>query len=306
MYRTETFYNVFPWHTNHFGSLHGGIYMSWLIDSAGILMSSVSQGNYLLASVDYLYLVKPARIDDVVRVIAEAKASWRSSVEIEVRGCIKRNGKEELGAIGLMSYVAVDENGRPRPIKAEIPSNPDAELRRARRLERKKLTAEDTSELLPGMTFGRSYIRTIYPEHGFTNGILYAGKMYTMLDEALAIVAKLYSKGNTFTASAGAVDFLNPVRIGDILEIQGAIEYTGNTSLDVGAKIFAINHFRGTKTLVGRTVFSFVAIDDQGKPRPINKLEPASEYERRIMEMRLKEREERIKIGKTLQQRECQ
>ncbi|MEM3320623.1 MAG: hotdog domain-containing protein, partial [Metallosphaera sp.] len=59
-----------------------------------------------------------------------------------------------------------------------------------------------------------------------------------------------YSKGNTFTASAGSADFLVPVKIGDILEIQGAVEYTGNTSLDVGAKIFAINHFTGTRRLV--------------------------------------------------------
>ncbi|MEM3319695.1 MAG: acyl-CoA thioesterase, partial [Metallosphaera sp.] len=97
-----------------------------------------------------------------------------------------------------------------------------------------------------------------------------------------------------------------PVKIGDILEIQGAVEYTGNTSLDVGAKIFAINHFTGTRRLVSRTVFSFVSIDDQGKPRPISKLEPSSEYERSIMENRIKEREERIKLSKTLQQRACQ
>ncbi|ABP94180.1 MULTISPECIES: acyl-CoA thioesterase [Metallosphaera] len=304
-YRTETYYNVFPWHTNHFGSLHGGIYMSWLIDTAGILMSSVSQGNYLLASVDYLYLFKPARLGDILRVTAEAKASWKSSVEIEVTGCIKRGNTEELGAIGLMSYVAVDENGRPRPLTVKIEGDEGAEKRRVKRLERKKMVSEDTSELLPGMTFGRSYIRTIYPEHGFGNGILYAGKMYMMLDEALAIVAKMYSKGNTFTASAGSADFLVPVKIGDILEIQGAVEYTGNTSLDVGAKIFAINHFTGSRRLVSRTVFSFVSIDENGKPRPIQKLEPSSEYERRIMEERLKEREERISMGKSLQKRTC-
>ncbi|AEB94114.1 acyl-CoA thioesterase [Metallosphaera cuprina] len=306
MYSTDTYYNVFPWHTNHFGSLHGGIYMSWLIDTAGILMSSISQGNYLLASVDYLYLFRPARLGDILRVTAEAKASWSSSVEIEVRGCIKRGTNEELGAIGLMSYVAVDENGRPRSLSVKIEPDQEAEKRRAKRLERKKKISGDTSELLPGMSFGRSYVRTIYPEHGFGNGILYAGKMYMMLDEALAIVAKLYSKGNTFTASAGSADFLVPVKIGDILEIQGAVEYTGNTSLDVGAKIFAINHFTGTRRLVSRTVFSFVSIDDQGKPRPISKLEPSSEYERSIMENRIKEREERIKLSKTLQQRACQ
>lgn len=306
MYKTETYYSVFPWHTNHFGSLHGGIYMSWLIDTAGVLVSSLSQGNYLLASVDYLFLFKPARLGDVVRVVATAKATWRTSVEIEVRGCVRRGESEELGAMGLMSYVAVDENNRPRPVTEVIEPDEEAQQRKRKRLERKRSVSEDTQELLPGMTFGRSYVRTIYPEHGFGNGILYAGKMYTMLDEALAIVAKLYTKGNTFTAGAGSADFLVPVKIGDILEIQGAVEYTGNSSLDVGAKLYAINHFTGVKLLVSRTVFSFVAIDDQGKPRSIPKLEPSSEYERKVMEQRVKEREERLKLAKSLQQTTCQ
>ena len=302
--KLETYYNVYPWHANHFGSLHGGIYMNWLIDTAGTLMSNISKGNYLLASVDYLYLFKPARVGDVIRVSAEATAGWESSVEIKVKACIKRGDKEELGALGLTTYVAVDENNRPRPLPEKIGADEEANKRKLRRLERKKKDAEDVEDLLPQMSFGRSYIRTIYPEHGFANGILYAGKMYTMLDEALAIVAKLYSKGNVFTASAGYANFLTPVKIGDILEIQGAVEYTGNTSLDVGAKVFAINHFTGEKRLVTRTVFSFVAIDENGKPKPIPKLIPATEKEKRLFEERVKEREERIKLSKELQESE--
>ncbi|ARM75866.1 hotdog domain-containing protein [Acidianus manzaensis] len=300
-YKTENYYNVFPWHVNHFGSLHGGIYMSWLIDTAGILMSNVSKGNYLLASVDYLFLFKPARIGDILRVVAKANATWNSSVEIEVKGCIKKEDKEELGAFGLMTYVAVDENNKPRKLDIKIPSNDIIEKRRIERLERKKRLTLDNQDLLPGMSFGKSYIRTIYPEHGFGNGILYAGKMYTMLDEALAIVAKLYSKGNAFTVSAGYADFITPVKIGDILEIQGAVEYTGNTSLDVGGKVFAINHYTGEKRVVTYTIFSFVAIDENGKPRQIQRLYPASEKEKQIFDMREKEREERIKISKKIQ-----
>ncbi|BFH73338.1 hotdog domain-containing protein [Sulfurisphaera javensis] len=304
MIKLETYYNVYPWHANHFGSLHGGIYMNWLIDTSGMLMSSISKGNYLLASVDYIYLFKPGRVGDVIRIVAEPLASWESSVEIKVKACIKRGDKEELGALGLTTYVAVDENNRPRPLPIKIGANEEANKRREKRLEKKKKDSEDTDDLLPGMTFGRSYIRTIYPEHGFMNGILYAGKMYTMLDEALAIVAKLYSKGNVFTASAGSANFLTPVRIGDILEIQGAVEYTGNTSLDVGAKVFAINHYTGEKRLVTRTVFSFVAIDENAKPKPINKIIPATEKEKKIFDERLKEREERIKMSKVIQETE--
>ncbi len=299
--KTETYYNVFPWHTNHFGSLHGGIYMSWMIDTAGILMSSISQGNYLLASVDYIYLFKPARLGDVLRVEAKATASWKSSVEIEVKTCIKRGDKEELAAASLMTYVAVDENNRPRKLNIIIPPDSEAEERRLKRLERKK--AMDPEEPSKFATFYKNYIRTIYPEHGFGNGILYAGKMYTMLDEALAIVAKLYTKGNTFTASVGPADFISPVRIGDILEIQGFVQYTGNTSLDVGGKVYAINHYTGEKRLVTTTSFSFVAIDDNAKPRPIPKLTPTTEKEKILFELSAKEREERIKTSKKLQEK---
>lgn len=298
----ETYYNVFPWHTNHFGTLHGGIYMSWMIDSAGILMSSISQGNYLLASVDYIYLFKPARLGDILRIVALPKASWKSSVEVEVKGCIKRGEKEELASAALMTYVAVDENNKPRKLEIKIPADTEANIRKEKRMERKKRISVDYDEPLKYASFVKSYIRTIYPEHGFGNGILYAGKMYTMLDEALAIVAKLYSKGNTFTASAGSADFITPVRIGDILEIQGAVQYTGNTSLDVGAKVYAINHFTSEKRLVTSTTFSFVAIDENGKPRNIPKLIPANDKEKVIVDNDLKEREERIKLSKKIQE----
>ncbi|EZQ03058.1 acyl-CoA thioester hydrolase [Candidatus Acidianus copahuensis] len=299
--KIETFYNVFPWHANHFGSLHGGIYMSWLIDTAGALMSSISKGNYLLASVDYIYLFKPARVGDLLRIIAEPRATWNSSVEITAKVCVRREGREELGAIGTMTYVAVDDTNRPRKLDFRIEPDEQAEKRRKERLERKEELKHDAEELIQFSTFNRTYIRTIYPEHGFGNGILYAGKMYLMLDEALAIVAKLYTKGNTFTASAGYADFITPVKIGDILEIQGSIAYTGNTSLDVIAKVFAINHYTGDKRLVTRTDFSFVAIDDNGKPRKIEKLIPSNDMEKRLFNKIEKERDIRIKLSKELQ-----
>jgi acyl-CoA hydrolase len=276
--------------------------MSWMIDSAGILMSSISQGNYLLASVDYIYLFKPARLGDILRIVALPKASWKSSVEIEVKGCIKRGEKEELASAALMTYVAVDENNKPRKLDIKIPADIEADTRKEKRMERKRRTSVNYEEPLSYASFVKSYIRTIYPEHGFGNGILYAGKMYTMLDEALAIVAKLYSKGNTFTVSAGSADFITPVKIGDILEIQGAVQYTGNTSLDIGAKVYAINHFSGEKRLVTSTTFSFVAIDENGKPRSIQKLIPTNDKEKRMMDEELKEREERIKLSKKIQE----
>lgn len=276
--------------------------MSWMIDSAGILMSSISQGNYLLASVDYIYLFKPARLGDILRIVALPKASWKSSVEIEVKGCIKRGEKEELASAALMTYVAVDENNKPRKLDIKIPTDIEANIRKEKRMERKKRIAADYEEPLKYASFVKSYIRTIYPEHGFGNGILYAGKMYTMLDEALAIVAKLYSKGNTFTASAGSADFITPVRIGDILEIQGAVQYTGNTSLDIGAKVYAINHFTGEKRLVTSTTFSFVAIDENGKPRIIPKLIPANDKEKVMIDNNVREREERIRLSKKIQE----
>ncbi|TRM95264.1 acyl-CoA thioesterase [Sulfolobus sp. A20-N-G8] len=302
MFKLENYYSVLPWHVNHFNSLHGGIYMSWLIDTGGLLMSNISRGNYVLASLDYLYLYKSGRLGDVLRIIAEATAWWKSSVEIKVKACLKKGEKEEVGAISLMTFVAVDETGRPRNLSIPPKYDEEAEKRRERRLKRKIADMGDQEDLVPFTTFSRSYIRTIYPEHAFTSGILYAGKMYTMLDEALAIVAKIYSRGNVLTVSAGNANFLIPVRIGDILEIQGAVEYVGNTSIDVGAKVFSIDYRKGEKKLVTKTVFSFVSVDDEGKPKTLPKFTPSSEKEKKLLEARLVEREERLRISKALRE----
>lgn len=300
--KLETFYNVYPWHTNHFGTLHGGIYMSWLIDTGGLLMSRVSRGSYVLASLDYILLLSPVKVNDVLRVVARATATWKSSVEMIVTGCVTREGKEIPAVTSMMTFVALDEFNKPRDLPTSIPPTEESEERRKERLLRRERDRRDTLELVGKLSFVRTYTRTIYPEHAFFNGILYAGKMYTMLDEALAIIAKMYSKGNVFTAGAGYADFYSPVKVGDILEIQGGVDYVGNTSIDVGSKVFAINYFTGTKTLVTKTVFSFVAIDSEGKPKTIPKYTPSSSEEVELFEARRKERERRLEVSKKVKE----
>ena len=56
--------------------------------------------------------------------------------------------------------------------------------------------------------------------------------------------------------------------------------------------------------MVSRTVFSFVAIDENGKPKQIPKIVPSTEKEKRIFEERLIERENRIKSSKLIQETE--
>lgn len=62
--------------------------------------------------------------------------------------------------------------------------------------------------------------------------------------------------------------------------------------------MFSINHYTGERKLVSRTVFSFVAIDENGKPKSIPKIVPSSEYEKKIFEERAMERRLELKLLK--------
>jgi acyl-CoA hydrolase len=141
--RVETAQAVLPGHTNPMGTLFGGVLMQWIDVAAAISASRHARGQVVTASMDRLHFLRPVRLEEFVIVRAEVSHAARTSMEVEVEVLSENpwTGERATTTHALLTFVSVDEQGRPRAVPtlrletaAERRRFKQAALRRAARL----------------------------------------------------------------------------------------------------------------------------------------------------------------------------
>ncbi|CZF79628.1 putative acyl-CoA thioester hydrolase [Grimontia celer] len=122
---------------------------------------------------------------------------------------------------------------------------------------------------------GQLLLRTLaMPADTNANGDIFGGWIMSQLDLAGAILAKEISHGRVVTVSVQEIVFKNPVSVGDVVCCYGECTRIGRTSMSVSLEVWvkpvAIDGI-GTRRKVCQATFNYVAIDGDGRPRPINK-----------------------------------
>jgi acyl-CoA hydrolase len=141
--RVETANFVLPSHTNHMGTMFGGVLMQWIDIAAGIAATRHAHGLAVTASMDRLHFLRPIRVEEIVVVKAEVTCTGRTSMEVTAEAWAENpwSRKRELATRAHLTFVAVDEAGRPREVPALRPvtvaekqRHKEAKRRRAARL----------------------------------------------------------------------------------------------------------------------------------------------------------------------------
>lgn len=101
------------------------------------------------------------------------------------------------------------------------------------------------------------------------------------LDEVAAAVCLRHARTKVVTASIERMDFDEPVLVGDLLRMKAALIFTGRTSMIVGIRVEAENLLTGKVVKTGSCYFTFVALDERGRPSPVAPVEPTDDEERR-------------------------
>jgi acyl-CoA thioesterase YciA len=101
------------------------------------------------------------------------------------------------------------------------------------------------------------------------NGDIFGGWVLSQMDQAGGIAGVDRAEGRVVTIALEAMNFIRPVRVGDVLCVYTAVDSVGRTSMKIHVEAWA-QRFRTTvreKVTVG--TFTFVAVDDNGRPKPI-------------------------------------
>ena len=119
---------------------------------------------------------------------------------------------------------------------------------------------------------GELVIRTIaMPADTNANGDIFGGWLMSQMDLGAAIVAKNLSRSRVTTVAVDGMVFLNPVFVGDIVNCHAKLLKVGRTSMKIDVEAWVQRGKDGTRLRVTEGVFTYVAIDDAGRPQPVHR-----------------------------------
>lgn len=117
---------------------------------------------------------------------------------------------------------------------------------------------------------GELTVRTIaMPADTNANGDIFGGWVLSQMDQAGGIAGVERARGRVVTVALDAMTFIRPVRVGDVLCVYTQIESVGRTSMKIHVEAWARRFTTHDRQKVTDATFTFVAIDDAGRPRPI-------------------------------------
>ena len=100
-------------------------------------------------------------------------------------------------------------------------------------------------------------------------GDIFGGWIMSLMDMAGKMSATTVANGRVVTVAVDRIVFREPVRVGDVVCCYTRTLRTGRTSVTLSIEVWAMRQGQGARVKVTDAVFTFVAVDDDGRPRPI-------------------------------------
>src|ERR1700726_3446750 len=121
----------------------------------------------------------------------------------------------------------------------------------------------------------------VLPNDANPLGALLGGRLMHWIDLAGAMAAHRHSRSHVVSASVDHIDFLVPVRVGDLVILRSSVNRVFQTSMETGVKVFVENYIADTAQHVASAYLTFVAIDAQGNHLKVPAVIPESEDQQR-------------------------
>ncbi len=117
---------------------------------------------------------------------------------------------------------------------------------------------------------GTLTIQTIaMPANTNPNGDIFGGWLVSQMDLAAGVLAKKIAKGRVVTVAIDSMAFLKPVRVGDLISCHVVLIRRGTTSMAMKVEVWVDPAGGGGSYCVTKGTFTFVAVDEKGKPRAL-------------------------------------
>ncbi|MEM1029466.1 MAG: acyl-CoA thioesterase [Myxococcota bacterium] len=130
----------------------------------------------------------------------------------------------------------------------------------------------------------------VLPTHTNALGTVFGGTIMSWIDVCAAMSAQRLCRRVVVTASMDQLDFLAPIRTGQLVNLRARVNYLGRTSMEVGVRVEAEDTLTGDRVHAASAYLTFVALDEQGRPTAIDRALRLTSGDERLRHEEAKER----------------
>jgi len=137
-------------------------------------------------------------------------------------------------------------------------------------------------------------------------GNLMGGRLMYWMDIAAALSAVKHCAAPVVTASVDNISFENPIKLGNVVHIEAKVTRAFKSSMEVHLKVWGEDAVQQYRYKSNEAYLTFVALDPNGKPRPVNQIVPETEEEKKLFEGALRRRQVRLILGGKMKPEDAQ
>ncbi|EAZ96859.1 possible acyl-CoA thioester hydrolase [Flavobacteria bacterium BAL38] len=128
---------------------------------------------------------------------------------------------------------------------------------------------------------------------GETNPLnnLFGGELLARMDRAASITARRHSRRICVTASVNHVAFNRAIPLGSVVTVESKVSRTFNSSMEIYIDVWIEDRESGIKNKANEAIYTFVAVDETGRPIPVPPIEPETELEKQRYEAALRRKQ---------------
>lgn len=140
-------------------------------------------------------------------------------------------------------------------------------------------------------------VQVVLPNDANPLGNILGGTVMHLIDIAGAIAAHRHARSHVVTASVDSVDFLCPIRVGQVINLHAEVTRAFRTSMEVEVKVFLEDYIKGERRLTSSAFVTYVAVDEQIRPIPVPPLIARTSAEKRRYREALERRRRRLIVA---------
>lgn len=281
-----------PTDANIRGRVGGGTMLEW-IDKSGYACAAGWSGTYCVtAYVGNIHFTRPVNVGDLVEVQSRVVHTGRTSMHIvaTVSSGDPRDGELRINTQCLLIFVSMGDDGKPSPVPEFVPQD-DWEREQQQRATslvevRRDIEADmDRQQYTDATEACRETLRFLAaPTDVNWGGKVHGGIVMRWIDEAATLVAERWHRGPVIAVYAGGVRFYRPLLIGDVVEVEARLIYTGHSSMHISVHVRSGNPRTGEMHTTTHCTMVLVALDDEGRKRRVRSWNPRLEEDLALQE----------------------
>ena len=138
-------------------------------------------------------------------------------------------------------------------------------------------------------------VQVVLPNDANPLGFILGGTVMHLIDIAAAITAARHTRSQVVTAAVDGLQFLHPIKVGDLIILKAHITCVFTTSMEVEVEVFSEETLTGKRQLTSRAFLTFVAISSDGGRVQVPELILETDDERRVCEEAKARRAQRLR-----------